>query len=168
VVDASGATAADWFQIAGTLVAALIGVGALWIVLRVERRDRYKSTLDAALSDVMRASGEYSDAISSWLRLINVNADKWWEAPAPSHARLQTLVDVAVMVGSKPEDQLVLQQLATGTFNVSRIRYDWLEGHLGELVGSIRKWRVSGSTTELYATLDKFDRALLEFGEGRT
>jgi hypothetical protein len=166
--NAEGVTAADWFQVGGTLIAALIGVAALAIVLWVERRDKYRSGLDAALADVMRACAAYALELNEWQRSRNLALSKWWAALPPSDIRFQTVIDIAVMSATKTRDKKVLQRLADTTFNVKRTNESWLAAHLGELAASIRKWRGTGDSRELYATLDRFDEAVIPFDSSKT
>jgi hypothetical protein len=134
----------------GTLVAAGIGVLGLFLVLRNEQQERYRSRLDEALSSAMVTFAERSEALTAWLDEPGRYAPRRNASDitgGPGDAHMQSVVDIAYMA-ARGKDLLVLAAIADATFAMKLGRTRWQEGEFGSVAGDIRKWRTKQITDE--------------------
>lgn len=149
--------AGDLIGIAGTIVAALIGVGGLAIVLGVESRDRYRGRLDDTLSGVIAALAQRAEDLEVWADYkpapragssqVQPLFDNWERtrrqaAPGgPLDTGLQAAVEIAWLAAHKAPDRACLAALGAATFNLKLAIRPWQVERSGRIAADIRRWR---------------------------
>lgn len=145
-------TVSDWASVGGTIVAALIGVGALAITFGVEARSRYTARLDEALAGVILALAERADSVDRWSdaeasasRLSPVSMDRirWMAINAPggpSDANVQAAVEIA-WLAARGRDRACMSALADATFSLKRAVVTWQVDRSGRVAAAVRRWR---------------------------
>jgi hypothetical protein len=158
-------TIRDWASIAGTIVAALIGVIGLVVTLVWQSRERERATFESALADVMRGLSARHIDLDAWLletvdvgMRIPMRVHTPEAAGGPSDAPMQALVDAAYMLAPKA-DRPAMQALADTTFHLKRARISFQQLQLGRLIADIRLWRTGAvSRSKFIAAMQEVKR----------
>jgi hypothetical protein len=141
----------DWAAIAGTIVAALIGVAGVIVTIVVENRSRYRARLDEALAGVVGALARRADDLDEWC-----TARHQWMPDArnrllvdgPMDTDLQAATEIAMLAGKRNGDRAPLAALGDATFTLKDAVVGWQITRTGRLSAEIRRWRTGEVTGE--------------------
>lgn len=148
-------SAGDWAGVAGTIVAAFVGVGGLLIVLGVERSGRYVERVDAALAEVIAALGRRATELDRYTsEMFSLNDSIHQQAMVsqrrdarrrssggPLDADLQAAAEVACLAATRRRDRAPVEALAAATFDLKQAVTLWQMEHAGRIAADVRRWR---------------------------
>jgi hypothetical protein len=142
-------TVGDIAAVAGTIVGALIGVVGLAAVLGIERRDRYRTRLDEALSAVILGLAVRARERDDWtagadtgqLRGMWMVQERARDSVGPLDVDLPAAVEVARLAGTRREDRTCLHALSDTVVKLGIASNAWQVTHSAHLATLIRQWR---------------------------
>lgn len=160
--------------IAGTIVAALIGVIGLALVLLTEAKQRYRDRLDVASADVIRALSDRAAQLDAWasesppatgassIRALGRFMARRDHPGGPIDSDLQAAAEVLWLTARHPNDRAPAKALADTTWALKRALVSWQIGRTGSIAASVRQWRVGEITAaQFIAAMADLDAEIL-------